>query len=108
MIRIMILACTFTLAGCSLFRMGENVLFVSGDVSNRSSETCEVHLFYESESSARSYNIQSVSGSFTVDYVVAPTDEQYAVEVICNGKVLVHRVAQYPDEADMFNLGEIH
>ena len=107
MIRALVLICTFIISGCSFFIMGENVMFVSGDIRNRSTKSCELHLIYDSESVARNYNIQAVSGIFTVDYVVAPTNEKYAVEVKCNGQLIVRRVALYSESNEAFDLGEI-
>ena len=108
MIRLLLMLCFIFLNGCSFFRMGENVLIVSGDLSKRASESCSLHLIYDSEISARSFNIRLVSGDFMEDFVVSPNDENYTVEVICNNKVVVQKTAHYPNEVHKFNLGKIN
>ena len=95
------------LSACSVFQMGENVLFVDGDLSSSSLEGCEVHLIYESEATARDFNVRPVIGKFSEDYVVAPSEEVYTVEVICKNKLISSTTAIYPSEIKKFNLGVI-
>ncbi len=102
-----IIAVIFILTGCTSLRMGENVLFISGDLVNHKSEECSIHLLYESENTASSFNIRQITGKFTEDFVIAPNNATYTAKVVCDGKVVLQQTASYPSKAELFNLGVI-
>ncbi len=87
--------------------MGENVIFIEGDFSYNKNETCEIHLLYESESSARSFNIRQVSGKFSEDFVVSPKSKIYTVKLICGSSIIAQRVIRYPEQIERFNFGSV-
>ena len=104
MFRYIPIALLLNIVGCSSLKMGENVVFISGNVANK----CQLSLKTESDSALNSVNTRDVSGNFSIDYVISPKEQNYIVEVTCNNQVVLSRLVNYPNELNKFELGNIN
>jgi len=91
------------LVGCSSLKMGENVVFISGNVSSE----CQLNLKTKNDSELNSINIRNVSGEFAEGFVISPIEQNYVVKVTCNNQSALRRLVNYPSELNKFELGNI-
>lgn len=104
MFRYILIVLFLNLVGCSSLKMGENVVFITGNVADE----CQLSLKTESDSALNSINTRYVSGSFSIDYVISPKEQNYIIEVTCNNQLVLSRLVNYPNELSKFELGNIN
>jgi|GEM_PF-5198408 len=104
MFRYILIVLFLNIVGCSFLKMGENVVFISGNVSGE----CQLKLKTEDDSALNSINVRKVSGSFSSDFVISPNEQNYIVEVTCNNQLVLSRLVNYPNELSKFELGNIN
>jgi len=96
------------ISGC--ISIGDGMFIVSGEIVSHQGEPCESRIISQDEQGASSFNIRLVSGSFSVDYTVAPHPKEYTIEVVCGSRLLIRKQIRYRGEikpGEVIELGQL-
>ena len=72
------------------------LFFVSGDLTSRINERCELHIIVGKEPVARARNIRPVTGNFEESFLVSALRAEYAIDIRCNNNVIHQSSVKYP------------